>query len=192
MNRPATLIVVLACFTISNAAMPAKGATRKAILERLCPEAIRAEKLRHDANEGRAVTDAAAYNIYKQAARLFYRCSQAVPDPEIRDVALYEYATSLFLSTRTNRDVLDAGPVLDAKLNDLAYRTKFQDLRKNARDLRREVRSAYREAYKVVHEVYPEDAPELGPATKPTPEIPESVGPTIEITPRPCFNCPQS
>lgn len=182
---------MLACLTLMSVARPAIGATRKAVLERLCPDAIRAASLYREASEEQAVADPSADKTYKQAARLYYRCLEAVSDPESRDLALLDYATTLYISTRTIRDVLDFGPVLDAKLNELAYRTRFKDLRNTAQELRRDVRSKYREAYKTVYDHYPDDESASQPTSQPA-SVPQEVGPTVENTPQPCTNCPHN
>ena len=71
------------------------------------------------------------------------------------------YAVDMNASLRTNGDVIEAAPQLDAVLNQLAYSAKLSDVRRLALDLRRGVRSEYRSVYKTVNGAYPTDAAEL-------------------------------
>jgi len=159
--------------------------TRIAALQRLCPDAIRAVSLERQAKEGAAVGDVASYKLYREAARFYFRCSTTVSNSESQDMASFAYAYDMNLSTRTNGDVLHVNSMLDPMLNELAYRSKFKDIRDVAPGLRRPVRVGYREAYKTVNDHYPDDAPELPPASISAPVIPEYVGPTTVVSPSP-------
>jgi len=152
---------------------------------RLCADAAHAEQLSREAREAGAVGDLKSYKLYREAARLYFRCSETVSESESRDLALLNYGYSINFSNRTNGDVLQLSPSVDARLNELAYRSRFQDLRTSAQELRRDVRHSYREAYKAVNGAYPEGWPELERASPPALNYPEFRGPAILITPSP-------
>ncbi len=184
MKRQPFAVLFLAVVSIGLSA-PAIAETRGAVLLRRCADAAHAEHLFQEAREAGAVGDLNSYKLYREAARLFFRCSESVSENEPRDLALISYGYAINASNRTNGDVLQLNPILDAKLNELAYRSRFEDLRKDARELRRVVRHSYREAYKAVNGTYPEGWPEIEPASLPVPDYPEFKGPATLVTPSP-------
>jgi len=182
-KREPLVVPFLAAVVSVALSAPAIAETRGAVLLRLCADAAHAEQLWREAREADAVGDSNSYKVYREAARLYFRCSETVSKSELRDLALLSYGNAIYASTRTNGDALKIDLTLDAKLNELAYRSRFEDLRTDARELRRLVRHSYREAYKAVYGTYPEDWPELEPASMPAPNYPEFKGPTTLVTP---------
>jgi hypothetical protein len=142
----------------------AKSETVGEAAQRMCPEAAASYRLRKEADEDRAVSDAASYHLSREAARRFYHFSTIVSAGLVRDHLLLSYVSEMQWSTRTNGEVIDVFPRLDFVLNELAYSTQNSSVQVEALRMRRDLRTVYRDAYKAVNGHYPTDAPDLSAA----------------------------
>jgi hypothetical protein len=145
-------------------AHPVSGETIGEEAQRICPDAAVASRLDKEAAEDRAVSDAAAYRLSREAARRYYRCATTVSNVDVREYTMLSYVVAMSSSTRTPSEFTDAYANLDVVLNELLYSTHRSETRSFALKLRRDLRSEYREAYKVLFNEYPTNEPYLSAA----------------------------
>ena len=100
-----TIAVLLGTFAFSIVAMQSASAqSAQGSLKQSCADAARAFALRDAGSEELAVADPAASSKLRQAALLFYRCSQREADPYMHDLFLAYYANTLYKLGQNDND----------------------------------------------------------------------------------------
>lgn len=100
-----SVVMLLGVFTLSvSQTHTARAQTAEASLKQSCGDATRAFALRDAGDDGLIVADPAATGKLRQAALLFYRCSQRETDPYMRELFQAYYADSLYKVARNAND----------------------------------------------------------------------------------------
>jgi hypothetical protein len=148
-RQRATRLRAVAAFVVLSfgSPRPVDADTVGDALMAACPTQERAARqLDHKATELMAIGEDGQYPLYRQEALQMYRCSANARKPYARDWARFFYANNLFLSMRTNGEVLERAPLGLAVTNNLAAATSYSDVRRAALKLRDALRTTYASA----------------------------------------------
>lgn len=103
--------------------------------------------------------------LYEALAQLYYRCSQDGDTSYLRDFASLNYAENLAFSQDPTADWLRVTKIAILALNELAFRTKYEDVRAHALSVRRQLKNAYVKVYTLTFNEAPNDVrPETLPS----------------------------
>lgn len=128
-------------------------------IARVCPNGSKIATMIRKIDEAVAMVDPSRFALWKQASLEIYRCSQASIDAYSRDIAKYFVGQYLYLSTKTNGQVMEVLPHVVYTMNELAASTKFADLRRMALKLKSDSNEAIAAAHDAVYGT-PEPHPE--------------------------------
>ena len=147
-----------------------------------CPGGTEIKTLEGASREKVALHEPGSEVTMKTIARLYFRCKESTTKPYVRDWALYFYAINLAGSEKSTSD--EWLPVLriavDA-LNDLAYRSRFLDVRQAALASRDQEKHTYIAVYQIKFGSAPPDVSEPAPrsqnpgAASPTSTLPTNI-----------------
>ena len=169
LNNPKPFVAILA-FAVVQAFLWQPGVavaeTYRQYLERVCPNRVQIIGLRKKDDEAHAMMDNGRFDIERQLAREYYRCSTDINDQYGHDIALLFYGSSLYESLRTNGENDEQGPMVASRMNDLAAATKYADIRRLALKLKA---WALKDAQDAHAAIYGSPTP-AQPAYTPTPE----------------------
>jgi hypothetical protein len=127
----ASVLVAVLLFRVSSAQTYQPG-TVGYLLQHGCARATRLKDAAYDAYNTGHITK--ALRLYKEASDLFYYCAKQTSDPYVHDWALERYAEALAIAG--TRDDPWVG-IACFQLNELAYETRFSDVRKAALQAKR-------------------------------------------------------
>lgn len=134
---------------------PLRAETISALISTKCPNGRAISTLEKAATEKLALHEKGYEAMQKALARLYYRCKQSTSDAYVRGWADLFYALSIGNSESGPTDVLVVMQLEIIDLNELAFSTRYQDIRKAALETRRNAAKHFASIYRAAYSAEP-------------------------------------